>query len=478
MLGLDTPNNSDCSFATAPTGVASDHATLVSATKSALRRSTPPRRIVGRVEECAVIREFFRSTIVKAHSGSLYVSGNPGTGKTACILSALHELEESGELSARHVEVVFLNCTAVTRPGQVYAKILAELGCEGCEEGDNVLEEFIDMVTSESEHTAYLVILDEIDSLLSRSQQVLYRLFDLASRKDSRLALVGIANALDLTDRFLPRLQVRGCEPRLLNFRPYQVKDIVLIIKDRLASVRLEASSSSSDSPSSSTQAQATTTGLDIIQPAAIEICARKVAAVSGDLRQALDVCLKAFEAAIALAAKQPGARTLPKVTVAHVVKILSAIYGAPADQKLKSLNFQSQLVLCCFLVVDAERSAQCAFSSASSSPKRIYTSGELFKKYADLSTRASLPPISQSEFMDLLSVLEVNGILSVERSKQATVSSSSSSLAGRSSAKGRTAANGRGMGQVVSLSVQPSEVIKAVKENPVLKPLLIAPLS
>ena len=49
---------------------------------------------------------------------------------------------------------------------------------------------------------------------------------------------IGIANALDLTDRILPRLQARPkCKPQLLNFAPYSKDQIANIIKDRLKKV-------------------------------------------------------------------------------------------------------------------------------------------------------------------------------------------------------------------------------------------------
>ena len=51
------------------------------------------------------------------------------------------------------------------------------------------------------------MILDEIDQLVTNDNQVLYTLFEWASKKQSRLVLIGIANALNLMDRFLPRLK-------------------------------------------------------------------------------------------------------------------------------------------------------------------------------------------------------------------------------------------------------------------------------
>lgn len=48
----------------------------------------------------------------------------------------------------------------------------------------------------------------------------------------------GIANALDLTDRILPRLQAQPhCRPLLLHFPPYSRQELATIIQDRLLKV-------------------------------------------------------------------------------------------------------------------------------------------------------------------------------------------------------------------------------------------------
>ena len=86
------------------------------------------------------------------------------------------------------------------------------------------------------------------------------------------VCFVGIANALDLTDRILPRLTSHAhCKPHLLHFPPYTREEIATILSVR---VGREAG-----------------VGEAIMDKAAIEFCARKVSSVHGDLRKALDIC-------------------------------------------------------------------------------------------------------------------------------------------------------------------------------------------
>ena len=67
-----------------------------------------------------------------------------------------------------------------------------------------------------------LLVLDEVDQLRTKDQSVLYTVFEWPAVQNSRLALVGIANSLDLINRVLPRLQVKAAyKPTLLHYPPY-----------------------------------------------------------------------------------------------------------------------------------------------------------------------------------------------------------------------------------------------------------------
>jgi cell division control protein 6 len=149
-----------------------------------------------------------------------------------------------------------------------------------------------------------VTILDEMDQLLTKDQEVLYKLFQWSCMDNSKLTLIGIANALDMTDRFLPRLKAKNCEPQLLNFNPYQVSEIREIIMDRLFSLENIDDSAKEDLENRSSDGSRATAAAQVERPRvaplmqkpAIELCARKVAAATGDLRKALDICRQTIE--------------------------------------------------------------------------------------------------------------------------------------------------------------------------------------
>ena len=47
------------------------------------------------------------------------------------------------------------------------------------------------------------------------------------------MPFVGIANEMELTDRFLPRLRARDCQPQVLIFGPYDSHVLTSILRQR-----------------------------------------------------------------------------------------------------------------------------------------------------------------------------------------------------------------------------------------------------
>lgn len=215
------------------------------------------------------LQKYLLEHLEQETSGSLYISGPPGTGKTACLFKIMQQSDVKSKF-----KVVYVNCTSMKSAAAIYTKIIQELSIPTSKgkNGKTVIEKYLS-----SKHKTLLLVLDEIDQLESRKQSVLYSIFEWPSIRDSKLILIGIANALDLTDRILPRLQAR-CElkPMLMHFAPYTKQQIFDIISARLS----EANAA------------------NVFTPSAIQFLAGKVAAISGDIRRALDISRRVIELA------------------------------------------------------------------------------------------------------------------------------------------------------------------------------------
>ena len=235
-------------------------------------RCSAPGKLIGREDERREISTFLKNSVESSSSGCLYISGPPGTGKSALIGEVSQEYVDSDQLNMSVV-----NCMSVRSAKDLSQKLTEDLGLKdnagfsylrSCFDGSNAAEE-----------GKYLVVLDEVDCLVDLDLELLYSLFEWSMQPDSRLVLIGIANALDLTDRFLPRLKSRNIKPELLPFMPYSAAQIAEVLTSKLKSLCPTGSQF-----------------VPFLHPAAIQFCAKKVATQTGDLRKAFDICKRAVE--------------------------------------------------------------------------------------------------------------------------------------------------------------------------------------
>ncbi|KAI2659394.1 hypothetical protein H4Q32_023692 [Labeo rohita] len=210
------------------------------------------------------------------------------------------------------------------------------------------------------------------------------------AEKPSSLYISGIANALDLTDRILPRLQAKPhCRPKLLNFPPYSREELNAIVQDRLTQV----------------------SGEGVLDAAAVQFCARKVSAVSGDARKALDICRRAVEIVEAadrskMASEPAASPKVSRVSVPQVARVLSEVYGdrmASSSGDGESFPLQQKLLVCCLLLII-----------------RNGKSKELCEVYSKLCKQRQVGGVGQTECLSLCSLLESRGIFTLKKAKDA----------------------------------------------------------
>ncbi|KAE9381386.1 cell division control protein Cdc6 [Stipitochalara longipes BDJ] len=439
--------------------------TVYSQARQIFTRSTEPGRLVGRESEREELTRFVQECIGNTSGGCTYVSGPPGTGKSAMV----HEVMEGFETSAT-TKKAYINCMSMKTSKDIYGNLLENLS-EDVEvlEGDEVKTLQGMFVSRKKSKTVYIVTLDEIDHVLSLDLEILYQLFEWSLQKSSRLILIGIANALDLTDRFLPRLKARNLKPQLLPFLPYTATQIKTVITSRLKSL-VPADSLTPDF-------------VPFLHPAAIELCSRKVAGQTGDLRKAFDICRRAIdliesdtkqkhEQALKdlMAQDSPSKRpleenvnlsspagssprkmvptkslaqslatltveTAPRALISHVNKITSATFGNGTNQRLKALNLQQKAALCALVALEKRKREAAAnvMATPSKSKNAAPTIKALYNVYCMLCTRDSvLHPLTSTEFRDVVGSLETLSLISAVDGRNGSFVPLGTSLKGR----------------------------------------------
>jgi len=240
----------------------------------------------------------------------LYISGVPGTGKTATvreIIRVLRSQARGGMIPKfNHVE---LNALRLQTPKHAYSTIAEELMGQkfSPDKASIVLEKrFKDGKGSDGRVT--VLIVDELDLLVTHRQDVLYNIFDWPTHKKSRLVVIGIANTLDVPERMLPRIASRLGSNRV-SFAPYSWEQLKKIVTSRLESV--EGCS-------------------EAYAPSTLDLICRKVASVNGDARRALELARRAAEVAEARI-------NVEKVTNVGAQPVQTSPLGATARAKART---------------------------------------------------------------------------------------------------------------------------------------------
>ncbi|KAL6564491.1 AAA ATPase [Orobanche minor] len=393
------------------------------AVKEALHVSTAPNTVVCREDEQNRILDFCKKCIKQEKAGSLYMCGCPGTGKSLStekvkelLVNWANEFSSSTIWSCHKWEldgvqtpdILSINCTSLTNTSEIFSKIVGQNHPKKKDSRSASSLQLLHNLYSQKQPTGLkmiLVIADELDYLITKDRAVLHDLFMLTTLPFSKCILLGIANAIDLADRFIPKLQSLNCKPTVITFRAYSKDQIITILQDRLR-----------------------TLPYTVFQPQAVELCARKVAAASGDMRKALSVCRSAIEMleaekrdpigdSIPSSLDRIGDQQMPDaeeiltnqvnnmVRIDHVAAALSKTFKSPVVDTIQSLPQHQQIILC---------SAVKLFRKG----KKDTNIGELNKCYVDVCKSTSIPSAGIMEFSSMCRVLDDQGILKLGQSR------------------------------------------------------------
>ncbi|KDP22084.1 hypothetical protein JCGZ_25915 [Jatropha curcas] len=299
--------------------------------KATLLLATLPKSQPCRNKEMEEITAFIKGAIYddQCLGRCLYIHGVPGTGKTMSVLAVMRNLKSEVDAgNMRPYCFVEVNGLKLASPENIYRVIYEALSGHrvSWKKALHLLNErFSDGKKGKGDDRPCILLIDELDLLVTRNQSVLYNILDWPTKPHSKLIVIGIANTMDLPEKLLPRISSRMGIQRLC-FGPYNYQQLQEIISSRLK-------------------------GIDVFEKQAIEFASRKVAAISGDARRALEICRRAAEIADYHLKKfspysDSGTAGKGLVGMSEVEAAIQEMFQAPHIQVMKNCSKLSKIFL------------------------------------------------------------------------------------------------------------------------------------
>jgi len=365
-----------------------------------------PLELPHREAEIKRLAEVVAPALRGERPSNAFIYGLTGTGKTAVTKYVLRRLQEMAKARGASVSWLYVNVRQRETPYKVLADMGEQLGLRVPFTGLSIGELFSRVVRRLSRlEGVYIVVLDEIDFLVRRGDDVLYDLTRVNEYlQRARVSLIGITNSVKLLDSLDPRVKSSLGEEQLV-FSPYNAEQLRDILSQRASAAFNEGA----------------------LEEGVIPLVAALAAREHGDARRALDVLRVAGEIA-----EREGA---PKVTEDHVRRARLEIERDRATDVIRTLPLHGKLILAAIL------------RASESSPEGRATTGEIYDAYRQLASSLGLEEVTLRRASGVLGELDMLGVIS-----------------SRVISRGRY-----GKTRVVELAVSPDTVINALSEDPTL---------
>lgn len=344
--------------------------------KEVLRHSYTPDVLVHRDAQTEELATILVSALRGETPSNILIYGKTGTGKTAVTRYVGKELENMSERMGVKCSVIYVNCEVIDTQYRLLANLARHFGEDIPMTGwptDQVFHKFKEALDTQEQ--VLIVILDEIDKLVKKGDDVLYNLSRInSSLKQARVSIIGVSNDLKFTDFLDPRVKSSLGEEEII-YPPYDADQIRDILYQRAEMAYNE----------------------NVLDGSVIPLCAALAAQEHGDARRALDLLRVSGEIA--------ERREEKIVTEIHVRVAQDKIEVDRVVEVVRTLPTQSKLVL--FSIVTLNISAQ----NQNLSPQSI-TTGEVYNIYRKLCKAIDMDVLTQRRVTDLMSELDMLGII------------------------------------------------------------------
>lgn len=172
--------------------------------RSRLHVSSVPDSLPCREGEFSLVYSHLEAAIGEGTGNCIYISGTPGTGKTATVREVIARLEKAvGSDELDDFIFVEINGMKITDPHQSYTLLWEALKGQRASplQALDLLER--EFSNPSPRRIPCVVLMDELDQLVTKNQAVMYNFFKWPTLRHSRLIVLAVANTMDLPERTL-----------------------------------------------------------------------------------------------------------------------------------------------------------------------------------------------------------------------------------------------------------------------------------
>ena len=298
-----------------------------------------------REKEQKVIYDYIQEGLqTNGNYNSLYIAGMPGTGKTVCVKTVINIIESeyyqnNKKKDKKHKRnynfppftKLFICGTEYPSVTNVYKAIYnfifsSKKGVTK-QKCTHLLNKFFsnrknyDIAhLNDPSNSHIILVIDEIDFLINKNQNLLYNIFNWTTYEESKLIVISISNTLDLPNHLTPKIKSRMGNNKLM-FKPYNKDELIEIIKSK---------------------------GIDYEQftSDAIKLSSMKVAAINGDLRRIIQILTRAKEI-YNLSAKKSQNKKIDK---SYILKACEELFNSKLTKVIQSLQISEKIIICAIL--------------------------------------------------------------------------------------------------------------------------------
>lgn len=289
--------------------------------RTALHVATIPDSLPCREDEYSRVFLTLESAINSGTGCCIYICGTPGTGKTATVREVVAQLQlRNEEKEIADFSFIEINGMKLTNPHAAYEILYHEIFQGKKATAANSMEALEATFKIEDEaRIPTVVLMDELDQLVTKNQGVMYNFFNWPTFAHSKLIVIAVANTMDLPERMLSNKISSRLGLTRIQFPGYTHQQLIQILESRLKEYGSQ----------------------NLMEKDAIEFASRKIASVSGDARRALDMCRRAVE----IAEEDDTAVGIP-----HIQKAIQEITNSPMATYIRTLPFVAKVFLCAML--------------------------------------------------------------------------------------------------------------------------------